>query len=262
MGTVLMNPADKIESTERASASGVAGSFDKLDEQLRVSVEALLHPSHARKSVEEVDDLLLAISHHLEQETSERKAIYYRLTAIESEVKARSSRGFARYLVAICIGIAATLAWQSYGKVAKQIIATRAPELGSSSETKQMIASWVERIGWMPPASGSPVASTSKAPAAPSADPQQVQQIKADIAAVRQAVDRHLAEVRESVEQVAASQERIEGEITNLQTADEEILKKIPAPPAQGPAALARKPTPIARPSSRAPLSSRLPPHP
>jgi hypothetical protein len=47
-----------------------------------------------------------------------------------------------------------------------------------------------------------------------------------------------------------------------LQTADEEILKKIPAPPAQGPAALARKPTPIARPSSRAPLSSRLPPHP
>jgi hypothetical protein len=230
-----MNPADEIESTERASASGVAGSIDKLDEQLRVSVEALLHPSPPRKPVEEVDDLLLAISHHLEQETSERKAIYYRLAAIESEVKGRSSRGFARYLVAICIGIAATLAWQSYGQVAKQIIATRAPELGSSSETKQMIASWFERLGWMPPAAGSPIASTSKAPAAPSADPQQVQQIKADIAAVGQAIDRHLAEVRESVEQLAASQDHMAREITNLQAADEEILKKIPAPTPQGP---------------------------
>jgi len=30
-------------------------------------------------------------------------------------MKGRSSRGFARYLVAICIGVAAIVAWQSYG---------------------------------------------------------------------------------------------------------------------------------------------------
>ena len=97
-----MSPADetaaKIEPTERTSTGAVAGSIDKLNEQLRVSVEALLHPSPPRKPVEELDDLLLAINHHLDQETSQRKAIYYRLAAIESEMKRRSSRGFARYL--------------------------------------------------------------------------------------------------------------------------------------------------------------------
>ena len=273
-----MNPADemaaKIEPTERQLAGAVPGSIDKsidkLDEQLRVSVETLLHPSPPRKPVEELDDLLLAISHHLDRETSERKAIYFRLAAIESEMKRRGSRGFARYLVAICIGIAATLAWQSYSEPVKHIIATRAPELGWSPKGKKMIASWVERLGWMqPPASSAgtlsapqTVASSSKAPAVPSPDLQQAQQIEADIAAVREAVERHLADVRETVEQLAASQEQMVREITKLQAANEEILEKIPAPPPQRPAAPARKPTPIARPLSRTPIPPRLPPHP
>jgi hypothetical protein len=267
-----MDPADemaaKIEPTEHQSAGAVAGSIDKLDEQLRVSVEALLHPSPPRKPVEELDDLLLAINHHLDQETSQRKAIYYRLAAIENEMKGRSSRGFARYLVAICIGVAAILAWQSYGKAAKQIIATRAPELGWSPETKQMIASWVERLGWMPPPAGSTstavqlsapqtVESTSKAPAPPS-PMHQVQQIEAGIAAVRQAVERQLADIRANVEQLAAGQDQMVREITKLQAADEEILAKIPVPPPPR-LAPARKPPPIA--PSRAPTTT-LRPHP
>jgi hypothetical protein len=205
-----------------------------------------------------LDDLLLAINHHLDQETSERKAIYYRLAAIESEMKGRSSRGLARYLVGICIGVAAILAWQSYGEAAKQVIATRAPELGWSPETKQMIASWVERLGWMQPPGGSAgtlsavqtVAGISKAPAVPSPDLQQVQQqIEADIVAVRQAVERQLADVREITEQLAAGQDQIVREITKLQAADEEVLAKIPVPPPRRPAP-ARKPTPIAPPPS------------
>ena len=35
--------------------------------------------------------------------------------APESQTKRRASRAFIRYLVAICIGVAGTLAWQSYG---------------------------------------------------------------------------------------------------------------------------------------------------
>jgi hypothetical protein len=270
-----MNPADgmaaKIEPTERPSA-GVAGSIDKLDEQLRVSVEALLHPSPPRKPVEELDELLLAISHRLDQETSERKAIYSRLAAIESELKRQSSRGFARYLVAICIFVAVILAWQSYGEAAKQIIATRAPQLGWSPESKQMIANWVERLGWMPPTGSAntavqlsaPETTTrmSKAPVAPSPDLQQVQQIEANIAAVRQAVERELADMRETVDQLAAGQNQMVREITKLQAASEQILEKIPSPPAQRPAAPARKPTPIARPSSRAPIPPHPPPRP
>ena len=60
----------------------------------------------------------------------------------------RPSRGFSRYTLAICIGVAATLAWQSYGQATKQIIATRAPDLGWSPEAKQTIADWVEQLGW------------------------------------------------------------------------------------------------------------------
>jgi hypothetical protein len=59
-----------------------------------------------------------------------------------------------RFLVAICLGVAGTLAWQSYGDATKQIIATRAPELGWSPEAKQMIVSSIHWLGWakQPPA--------------------------------------------------------------------------------------------------------------
>jgi len=253
-----MNPADEMAA--KLEPNGAVAAFnDKLDEQLSVSVEALLHPSPPREPVEELDDLLLAISHHLDQETSERKAIYGRLTTIESEIKERSSRGLARYLVVICIGVAAILAWLSYGEA-----------------TKQAIASWMQQLGWTKPPPGpanrpsgpqgpgvaTPETLAQKAPAVLSLDPKQLQQIEADIAALRQAVERPLADVRETVEQLAASQEQMAREITKLQAADEGILEKIPAPPAHRPAAPARKPMPIARPVSHAPIPPHLPPHP
>jgi hypothetical protein len=239
-----MDPADemaaKIEPTEHQSAGAVAGSIDKLDEQLRVSVEALLHPSPPPKPVEELDDLLSGITHHLDDEASERKAIYNRLVAIENEMKMRGSRGLARYLVVFCIGVAATSAWQSYGEATKQIIATRAPELGWSPEAKQMIASWVQRLDWTKPPAGpentavqaAPVAQTApetvapKAPAAPSLDPEQVHQIARDVAGLRQ-----------NVEQLSASQDQMAREMrlemARLETDLVNILLKIPEPPPQ-----------------------------
>jgi hypothetical protein len=240
----VMNPAGemaaKIGPTERQSVGAAAGAIDKLDEQLRVSVEALLHPSPPTKPVEEVDDLLLAISHHLDDEASERKAIRNRLLAIENATERLASRGF-RYMVAVCIGVAAILAWQSYGDAAKQIIATKAPELARSPQTKQMIAGWMQQLGWTKPlvvgSKSAPVTQTApetvaaKGPATPSLDPQQVKQIEADIAAVRQAVERHLADMRATVEQLAASQDQMAREIEKLQAADMEILEKIPTPP-------------------------------
>ena len=99
----------------------------------------------------EWEDVLLGIRHHLDDGTSERKEVSDRLLAMEKEMKRRGSRGtpgFARYLVAICIGVAATLAWQSYGETSKQIIATKAPELGWSPETRQMITGWMQQLGW------------------------------------------------------------------------------------------------------------------
>jgi len=171
-----------------------------------------------------------------------------------------SSRGFARYTLAICIGVAATLAWQSYGQATKQIIATRAPDLGWSPESKQTISGWVEQLGWTklptsPAAARSSVPETAqmaaveqaapnkvaaKAPVAPSLDPQQEQQLSLDLAALRQ-----------TVEQVAASQTKMAAQIDNLLVTDMEIFLKIPTPPLP-PTASSRKPLPVA-PPSRAP---------
>ena len=171
-----------------------------------------------------------------------------------------ASRGFARYMLAICIGVAATLAWQSHGQMAKRIIATSVPELGWSPETKQTMANWVEQLGWTKlPTSSDAAARPSlsetaqaatvgqiapevapRVPIADSADLEQIQQIARDVVGLRQ-----------SVEQVVASQTKMAGEINNLLVTDMEIFLKIPAPP-QPPAALLRKPIPAA-PPSRAP---------
>jgi hypothetical protein len=71
-----MNPADemaaKIEPTERHLGGAVAGSDDS--EQLRVSAEDLLRPGPQPKPVDDLQNLLLRISHHLDDEASERKA--------------------------------------------------------------------------------------------------------------------------------------------------------------------------------------------
>ena len=166
--------------------------------------------------------------------------------------RAPISRGFARYTLVIGIGVAVTLAWQSYGQATKQIIASKAPELGWSPEAKQTIANWVEQLGWRKlPASLETAAVLETAQAAtveetapnkvalvaPVLDRQQVEQILLDLAALRQIV-----------EQVAAGQTKMAGEINNLLVTDMEIFLKIPAPP-QPPAALSHKPLPPAPPA-------------
>ncbi|MGC2077148.1 MAG: hypothetical protein WA728_14160 [Xanthobacteraceae bacterium] len=257
-----MNHADqeaKLEPTERSSAGAGVGSIDKLDEQLRVSVDALLHLSPP--PTPELDDLLSAISHHLDNEASERKAIRHRLLAIENEMERVASGGFVRYLVATCIVVAAILAWQSYGDAAKQMVATRVPELGWSPQTKQVIAGWMQQLGWSKPlVAESKVASVnhtaveavaSKAPAATSVDPVQVQQMVQSLSALRESVQQlasrqqSLAVLGQTVDRLATGQDQMVHQIDMLQSANQEILEKIPAPPPQPPAATARKPAPV-----------------
>ena len=97
----------------------------------------------------------------------------------QKNLEAKTLRRFVSYLVAICIGVAGTLAWQSYGQVAKQMLAAKAPELGWSPESKQMVANLVEQLGWT-----KPVAVAPQAPATPPIDPEQVHQIVVDLTAL------------------------------------------------------------------------------
>ena len=259
-----MNPAD-------GEAAKLVPTEGQLDERLRVSVEALLHPSPSAIPADDVDGLLLAISHHLDHEASERKKIYNRLLAIQGEMEGLASRGLTRYLAALCIALAVILAWQSYGDAAKRVIATSAPELGWSPEAKQRIASWVQQLGWTNPVESKAAPVTQTAPVTVAAkqpttapDPQQIQRIETDIVAVRQAVERHLADMRATVERLGAGLDEVNREIGKLEVADEEILQKItPASPPPRPAAApARKPTPTAPLRSQAPIPPRPLPHP
>jgi hypothetical protein len=135
-----MTPADEM------------GFDSQFEDQLRAIVkEASLQPRLVEDlhGSDDAQSLLFSLlSRHLDRESSERKAIYRRLQTIENAMKRRRSRGIVRYLVAMGIGVAATLAWQSFGETSKQIIATKAPELGWSLETKQMITSWMQQLGW------------------------------------------------------------------------------------------------------------------
>ena len=150
-----MSPADempaKIEAPESTSAPADFGQ--KLGEHGSLSGFERTQDKH--RPVEDLHSLLLRISHHLDYETSERSTIYYRLLAIdaqakriENQTKRRALRALVRYAVVVCIAVAGTLAWQSYGGPTKKIIATVAPELGWSPEAKQMIANWVQELGW------------------------------------------------------------------------------------------------------------------
>ena len=175
-------------------------------------------------------------------------------------------RAFVRFLVAICIGVAGTLAWQSYGEATKQIIATRAPELGWSPEVRHTIANWTkplagpENTAARPPVEETQQATVAPTPAASSFDPEQAKQMVESLDELRQTVGRLAATQEQIASHLAATQEQIGREMTRLQAANQEILAKIPAPPPLSPpAAPTRKPPSV--PPQRAPTTS-LTPHP
>jgi outer membrane murein-binding lipoprotein Lpp len=221
-------------------------------------------------------EVLLGIGRHLNNATAALETIHSRLEAIEQQTKRRGVGSFTGYLLAVCVGVAGFLAWQSYGEAAKQIIATKAPELGWSPNAKQMIAGWVEQIGWTKPLAdaksgaaqssapetpqAAPVVQTASAavvpiaPVAPSIDPEQVHQIASDVAALRQ-----------TVEQLSAGQDQMARVVDRLQGAVAEILVKMPEPPPPPPVAAAvpapkPKPKPVAPPWSRGPMPPYGPP--
>jgi len=181
-----------------------------------------------------------------------------RITDRPSGSRPASGR-FVRYLLALCIGVVATLAWQSYGEAIKTVIATSAPELGWSPESKQMIAGWIRQRGWAqrPPtaeirSAGQTSQAASVAQSAPDAvAPKPVSDPAVNMDQV-QHMARDLSALRQTVEQLAAGQDQMAREIEKLQAADLELLNRIPTAPRQVPAVPGRKPVPL--PSSRAPI--------
>ena len=171
----------------------------------------------------------------------------------------RALRTFSSLPIAFCIGVAATLAWQSYGDTAREMIANAHPQLG-----------WLAPQG-EPVTQNAPVAVAVAAPAAPAFDQQQLKAIAIDLEAMRRSIDRiapgivagqeqmarsidRIATTQEqltrTVDQLTASQEQAMREITKLQAVEQYILYKSSEPPPRSAPAAARNPVPR---SSQAP---------
>jgi hypothetical protein len=112
----------------------------------------------------------------------------------QPSLRKRASRALSRFLIAFCVGVAATLAWQSYGDTARQIIANSYPQL-------RWFAPRAEQVAQKAP--------ETIALVAPAFDQQQFSAMSLNIDAVRQSVDRIAAgqeQIARSIDQIAAGQ--------------------------------------------------------
>jgi hypothetical protein len=107
-----------------------------------------------------------------------------------------------RLLIAFCVGIAATLAWQSYGGAARKMISRSYPQLG-----------------WLAPRSAAQTTPATTMPPVTSSNPEESETISLS-----------LAEMRQRVDELAANEDQIIREIaTKLEVAKQEILDKVSA---------------------------------
>jgi hypothetical protein len=125
-----------------------------------------------------------------------------------------------RLLITFCVGIAATLAWQSYGDTARRIIADAYP-----------------RLSWLAPetAVAQAVADRIAPTAVDRAQQDELKEMSLAVAAVRERVD-------ELVAQFAAGQQQMTLDFTaKLQATERDLVDKISLLAAQ-PAAAPRRP--------------------
>jgi hypothetical protein len=145
----------------------------------------------------------------------------------------RMFRAVTRFTIAVLIGVGATLGWQAYGDMAKQMLAAHAPELAGV-------------LAYIP--------TTRPDPAQASANPAlQLEPLAASLELVRR-----------SVEQLALKHDQMAKNISIMQAVDEDILQKVSSPPpaAAQPAAAVPAPRPAppkAQPAAVPPSSAPRP---
>jgi hypothetical protein len=158
-------------------------------------------------------------------------------------VAKQASLALTRFLITFCIGVGATLAWQSYGNTAREVIANASPQFAWLALPAPIAQDAAETLVPAEPAG---------APALPSPDqqPQLLSSVSLDLDGVRQSVDRVAAnqeQMTRTIGQLVAGQEQMTREIAKLQSIEQYILYKNSDPPPRPTPAAA--PKPAARPS-------------
>jgi TolA-binding protein len=147
----------------------------------------------------------------------------------------RIVRALASFFIAVFIGAGVTLAWQSYGDEAMEMVRTEAPSLA-----------------WL-----LPVSTTKSSAAATSAElVQQLKPVALDLAIVRHSLE----QLAIKVEQLAAKQDQMVQNIATLQSVEQEISQKLSSPPQSRAVPPRKPPQPTAQ--SSATQSSSVPPPP
>ena len=164
----------------------------------------------------------------------------------------RAMRRFTRFLLAVATGVVATLAWQSYSETAQQILASKAPQLSLSALLgSNDLSPSPGRVRRSPPARqpagedapgerATRVSQTAPADAAPTSVPSALPELVQKLGNIGS----DLASMRETVEQLKATQDQMLSNIAKLQTAQDELRRKISAPVPR-PAAPVRRPAPL-----------------
>jgi hypothetical protein len=157
----------------------------------------------------------------------------------------RATRRTLRFAFVLFLGVALTLAWQSYGETAKHMVVTWAPQLGpwipfheSSGPSIQLPAAEVRAMPVQEASSEEATAvpdavrqSAALTPTSSEADLQQLEEIARDVSAARQ-----------SIERLAAAQAEMASAIAKLQAAQLQTDQKLAAPAPRPNAARVAKP--------------------
>jgi hypothetical protein len=134
----------------------------------------------------------------------------------------RALLALVRFLIVFCIGISATLAWQSYGDAAREMIASSYPQL-----------SWLTPQA-EPVAQKAPDVTGLASPTASSADQQQPNALLLDFERVRQSIDRlatsiatSQGQMASSADRIAATQGQIASSVERMATSQEQIARSV-----------------------------------
>jgi cytoskeletal protein RodZ len=136
-----------------------------------------------------------------------------------SSIVRRVLRSLARFSIAVLIGVGATLAWQSYGDTAREMLSTEVPSLSWLSVSTTTPTPDAEGSAQKP--AGSQSAPAQTAPSAAAATTSQFTQLEP--------IAHDLAAMRRSLEQLAAKQEQMAQNIAAMQAAEQDIRKKMMA---------------------------------
>jgi hypothetical protein len=151
------------------------------------------------------------------------------LASDRPSVGRRRFRTLPRFFIAVLIGVGGTLAWQSHGDAAREMVVAQAPTLA-----------WLLSV------------STTKSPAVAATSPDPVRQLEP--------LASNLDVVRRSVEQLAAKQDQIAQNVATLQAVEEDIRQKmLSAPPSQQTAPITQSKPPQPRAQSSAVQSPSVP---